>query len=66
MNNFDSSQIVLALDFKIINDIPTIYTHGWQDNSKIPLYEFISDQSFYSNILATDISLDGVMLGTQL
>ena len=63
MNNFDSSQIVLALDFKIINDIPTIYTHGWQDNSKIPLYEFISDQSFYSNILATDISLDGVMQG---
>jgi phosphoribosylformimino-5-aminoimidazole carboxamide ribotide isomerase len=62
-NNFDSSQIVLALDFKIINDTPTIYTHGWQDNSEIPLYEFISDQSFYSNILATDISLDGAMQG---
>ena len=62
-NNFDSSQIVLALDFKIINNIPTIYTHGWQDNSEIPLYHFLSDQSFYSNILATDISLDGAMLG---
>ena len=61
--NFDSSQIVLALDFKIINNIPTIYTHGWQDNSEIPLYQFISDQPFYSNILATDISLDGAMLG---
>ena len=62
-NNFDASQIVLALDFKIINNIPTIYTHGWQDNSEIPLYQFISDQPFYSNILATDISLDGAMLG---
>jgi len=62
-NNFDSSQIVLALDFKIINKTPTIYTHGWQDNSEIPLYQFISDQPFYSNILATDISLDGTMLG---
>ena len=62
-NNFDSSQIVLALDFKIINNIPTIYTHGWQDNSEIPLYQFLSDQPFYSNILATDISLDGAMLG---
>ena len=61
--NFDSSQIVLALDFKIINNIPTIYTHGWQDNSEIPLYQFISDQPFYFNILATDISLDGAMLG---
>ena len=62
-NNFDPSQIVLALDFKIINNIPTIYTHGWQDNSEIPLYQFISDQPFYSNILATDISLDGAMRG---
>ena len=62
-NNFDSSQIVLALDFKIINKTPSIYTHGWQDNSEIPLYQFISDQPFYSNILATDISLDGAMLG---
>ena len=64
--NFDSSQIVLALDFKIINNIPTIYTHGWQDNSEIPLYQFISDQPFYSNILATDISLDGAMLGPSI
>ena len=62
-NNFDPSQTVLALDFKIINNIPTIYTHGWQDNSEIPLYQFISDQPFYSNILATDISLDGAMRG---
>ena len=62
-NNFDANQIVLALDFKLINNTPTIYTHGWQDNSEIPLYEFISDQSFYSNILATDISLDGAMEG---
>ena len=62
-NNFDSSQIVLALDFKIINKTPTIYTHGWQDSTEIPLYQFISDQPFYSNILATDISLDGAMLG---
>ena len=62
-NNFDSSQIVLALDFKIINKTPTIYTHGWQDSTEIPLYQFISDQPFYSNILATDISLDGAMQG---
>ena len=62
-NHFDSSQIVLALDFKKINNAPIIYTHGWQDNSEIPLYQFISDQPFYSNILATDISLDGAMEG---
>ena len=38
--NFDADQVVLALDFKINNFIPTIYTHGWQDNSQIDLYDF--------------------------
>ena len=61
--NFDADQVVLALDFKINNFIPTIYTHGWQDNSQIDLYNFLGDQSFFSNILATDISLDGLMKG---
>ena len=61
--NFDSSQIVLALDFRINNNIPSIYTHGWQDNSEIELYEFIRNNSFFNNILATDISLDGAMQG---
>lgn len=61
--NFDSTQIVLALDFRVNNNIPTIYTHGWQDNSEIELYEFISNNSFFKNILATDISLDGAMQG---
>ena len=61
--NFDADQVVLALDFKINNFIPTIYTHGWQDNSQIDLYDFLGAQSFFSNILATDISLDGLMKG---
>ena len=61
--NFDADQVVLALDFKINNFIPTIYTHGWQDNSQIDLYDFLGTQSFFSNILATDISLDGLMKG---
>jgi len=61
--NFDSSQIVLALDFRINNNIPSIYTHGWQDNSEIELYEFIRNNPFFNNILATDISLDGGMQG---
>ena len=62
-NNFDSNQIVLALDFKVINETPKIYTHGWQNTTDISLYEFLSDQSFFLNILATDISLDGAMQG---
>ena len=62
-SNFDSKQLVLALDFKVSNDIPKIYTHGWQDSTELSLHDFLSNQSFFSNILATDISLDGAMQG---
>jgi phosphoribosylformimino-5-aminoimidazole carboxamide ribotide isomerase len=65
-NNFDSNQIVLALDFKVSNDTPKIYTHGWQDSTELSLYDFLSDQSFFSNVLATDISLDGAMQGPSI
>ena len=61
--NFESKQIVLALDFKIQNQIPTIFTHGWQDNSNTSLHDFLNNHLFFKNILATDISLDGAMEG---
>ncbi|MDA9633713.1 1-(5-phosphoribosyl)-5-[(5-phosphoribosylamino)methylideneamino]imidazole-4-carboxamide isomerase [Pseudomonadota bacterium] len=65
-NNFDSKQIVLALDFKICNNIPKIYTHGWQDSTELSLHNFLADQSFFLNVLATDISLDGAMQGPSI
>ena len=65
-NNFDSKQIVLALDFKISNNIPKIYTHGWQDSTELSLNDFLADQSFFLNVLATDISLDGAMQGPSI
>ena len=61
--NFDPNQIVLALDFKNIEDELMIFTHGWKENSKVNMFDFISDNSFFKNILATDISLDGVLMG---
>ena len=64
--NFDADQIVLALDFNEIEGTPYIYTHGWKDNSNVNLYDFISDNSFFNNFLATDISLDGVMKGPSI
>ena len=61
--NFDSKQIVLALDFKVKNQIPTIFTHGWQDSSNTSLHDFLTNHLFFKSILATDISLDGAMEG---
>ena len=60
---FNPEQIILAIDFIETDGIPYIYTHGWQDNSNINLFDFISDNSYFKNFLATDISLDGAMQG---
>ena len=62
-NKFNPEQIILAIDFMETEGIPYIYTHGWQDNSHINLFDFMSDNSHFKNFLATDISLDGVMQG---
>tara|TARA_B100000212_G_scaffold227931_1_gene173052 strand:- start:220 stop:939 length:720 start_codon:yes stop_codon:yes gene_type:complete len=62
-NTFNPEQIILAIDFMETEGIPYIYTHGWQDNSHINLFDFMSDNSHFKNFLATDISLDGVMQG---
>ena len=64
--SFDPDQIVLGLDFKNIQDQPMIFTHGWQNQSSVNLMEFLSTYSFFTNILATDISLDGSMQGPNL
>ena len=64
--NFDPNQIVLGLDFKDIHGQPMIFTHGWQNQSSVNLIEFLNTYSYFSNILATDISLDGAMEGPSL
>jgi len=65
-SNFDPDQIVLGLDFKTINNQQMIFTHGWQNESSVSLMEFLNSYSYFTNILATDISLDGAMQGPSL
>ena len=62
-NNFSSEQIVLGLDFKVMNKKPIILTHGWNQSSEIGLFEFLEKENYFNRILATDISLDGVLEG---
>ena len=64
--NFDPDQIVLGLDFQSIEDQRMIFTHGWQNQSSVSLMEFLYSYSYFTNILATDISLDGAMQGPSL
>ena len=62
LTRFNPRNIVFALDFRISNSIPFLLSRGWQKQTKINLFDFIK-QYEVQNILATDITLDGVLKG---
>jgi len=64
--NFEPNNIILALDFKLLNDQPMIMKNGWQQDSKVNLFEFIENINYFDNLLITDISVDGMLLGPNL
>tara|TARA_B100001027_G_C16203935_1_gene301857 strand:- start:133 stop:852 length:720 start_codon:yes stop_codon:yes gene_type:complete len=64
--NFEPDNIILALDFKLLNDQPMIMKNGWQQDSKVNLFEFIENINYFDNLLITDISVDGMLLGPNL
>jgi len=54
------------LDFKLINSIPILATHGWAVDSNISLFDFLETNKWIQNVLATDISLDGTLEGPNI
>ena len=65
LTRFNQKNIVFALDFRISNSIPFLLSRGWQKQTKINLFDFIK-QYEVQNILATDITLDGVLKGPNV
>ena len=59
-------KIIFALDFKLMNSIPILATHGWAVDSKISLFDFLESNKWIHNVLATDISLDGTLQGPNI
>jgi phosphoribosylformimino-5-aminoimidazole carboxamide ribotide isomerase len=57
--------IILALDIRMINDMPIPVTHGWQNTSEITLWQVVAYYQALGiqHILCTDISCDGMMNG---
>ena len=64
--NFEPNKIILALDFKLLNEQPIIMKNGWQQDSKVNLFEFIENTNHFDNLLITDISVDGMLSGPNL
>lgn len=60
---FGCEKIVLALDFKMVDDIPYLATNGWTKTSNISLYDLIKNYPDLKYVLATDISKDGMQVG---
>ena len=65
LTRFNQKNIVFALDFRISNSLPFLLSRGWQKQTKINLFDFIK-QYKVQNILATDITLDGVLKGPNV
>ena len=65
-NYIDVNKIIFGLDFNINNNIPLLSIHGWTERTDINLYDYINNNKWIKNILATDISVDGTLKGPNL
>ena len=65
-NNIPIEKIIYGLDFKIIDEAPLLSVNGWTKNTSINLFDYIKENYWIKNILATDISLDGTLNGPNI
>ena len=65
-NNIPTEKIIYGLDFKIIDEAPLLSVNGWTENTNINLFDYIEENFWIKNILATDISLDGTLEGPNI
>jgi len=65
-NNIDVNKIIFGLDYNLNNDTPLLSVNGWTKSTDINLYDYINNNKWIKNILATDISVDGTLKGPNL
>ena len=62
----DHLKIIFGLDFKITNNQPMLSVNGWTKDTNIGLFDYINNNKWIKNILATDISKDGTLDGPNI
>jgi phosphoribosylformimino-5-aminoimidazole carboxamide ribotide isomerase len=62
----DPNKLIFGLDFNLINNEPLLSVNGWTTNTTTTLFDYINENDWIKNILATDISLDGTLLGPNI
>lgn len=66
---FGAEQLVLALDVRLDDGgTPRVTTHGWQQLSKLSLWDMVSrySRAGLRHVLCTDVSRDGALAGPNL
>ena len=62
----DPNKLIFGLDFNLINNEPLLSVNGWTTNTTTTLFDYINENDWIKNVLATDISLDGTLLGPNI
>jgi len=65
-NRVDPNKLIFGLDFNLINNEPLLSVNGWTTNTTTTLFDYINENDWIKNVLATDISLDGTLLGPNI
>ncbi|GAB7140256.1 1-(5-phosphoribosyl)-5-[(5-phosphoribosylamino)me thylideneamino]imidazole-4-carboxamide isomerase [Deferribacterales bacterium RsTz2092] len=63
---YGADKIVLALDFKIDDNVPYIAVSGWKENTKTTLWQLLDEYPELKYGLITDISRDGLQTGANI
>ncbi len=66
ISKFGFEKIVLALDFKLVDEVPMIAIKGWQETTPWTMWDILERFSDQVEILCTDISKDGMGLGPSI
>jgi phosphoribosylformimino-5-aminoimidazole carboxamide ribotide isomerase len=62
----DPNKLIFGLDFNLIENEPFLSVNGWTTNTTTTLFDYINDNDWIKNVLATDISLDGTLMGPNI
>ncbi len=67
LREFGGDKIVIAFDIRYQHGEPEILTHGWQSGSQQTLWDVLDAyaNSGLKSVLCTDVSLDGMLQGTN-
>ncbi|WP_300974619.1 HisA/HisF-related TIM barrel protein [Sphingomonas sp. LHG3406-1] len=63
LERFGPERITLSLDVRMIDGVPLVATHGWQEDSGLSLWDVAARYPAARHLLLTDIGRDGMLQG---